>query len=183
MRIGVTGFPGSGKSTIASSLRSRGFRVLEVSDTIKEDMRKKGMEITPKSIEEYVTKMKARHGKGIFAKETARKLVGYRGDAAVIGMRSVGELRAVRAGLKSKIPLIFLTSPRRMRYRRLSSRRKLPIINYSLFKMRDRSNERMGISKLIHHAEFIISNVGSKGELSSELSYVLRLIRRKGNNI
>jgi dephospho-CoA kinase len=181
MIICISGFPGSGKSTVGSELIAMGFRVLEVSSTIKDKMTEEGVEIDPKSIEEYTGAMKAKYGKGVFARATAQKVRDSDKDVAIIGMRSVEELNAVRETIGSKIPFVLLTAPKSTRYKRLSERPKLPIKSYSVFMMRETSNIDMGIGELTGHADFIIANSGTKEELKAALSDVLDMIRNTAN--
>ncbi len=181
MILCLTGLPGSGKSTAAEIFSRMGFEVFEGSTAIKDEMKKKGAEITPSNIESFTNKMKSEHGKAFFAAITGERVKAAEQDhdILVIGFRSVAEFEELERVLGSNIPLIVLTTPEGMRFERLSERKVMAIKSKDEFITRDRSNIGQGILKLIGRADYLISNTGSKDELEESIIELLEQIGDK----
>jgi dephospho-CoA kinase len=180
MIICLTGMPGSGKSTAAKIFEKASFRVFEGSATIKEEMEKRGIEITSENIEVFTNKMKNENGKAFFAAITGKKVLAAAkdSDVLVIGFRSTAEFEELQKAIGSKIPLIVLTSPESIRFQRLSERKTIPIKSKEAFLTRDKGNIDQGIDKLIENADYLISNTGSTGELEES---IIELLKKLGD--
>lgn len=178
MIVVIVGMPGSGKSTAAEALRRRGFKMVELSTAIKEEMVRQNIEINPKSIEEFTLSMKKKHGKDVWAKITAKKLVSHAGDVVIVGLRSTEELRTIRATL-GDVPLIAILAPSKSRYLRLSHRRILPITTHKEFDIREHSNVIMGVPKALKAADVIISNRGTRKDLTMALREAIEAIKTR----
>ncbi len=179
MIIGLTGLPGSGKSTAAQILQGMGFEISELSSTIKEMMAEKKMEITPSSIIEFSLLMKREFGADVFAKIKAKQLKGHLGNIAIVGFRSNGEVNAIRSELDSKLIMVAIVAGDEMRYGRLHDRKEFNVKNREDFKLRDEKNILMGIKETIDSADYIISNSGTLEELKSSIEQVIEGIQEK----
>lgn len=180
MIICLTGMPGSGKSTAAKIFEKAGFEVFEGSATIKEEMKKRGIEITSENIETFTNKMKNENGKEFFAAITGKKVLAASQDhdILVIGFRSTAEFGELKRVVGSDIPLIVLTSPESIRFERLSERKEVAIKSKEAFLTRDKGNIGQGIDKLMETADYLISNTGSKSELEES---ILELLTKLGD--
>lgn len=173
----VTGMPGSGKSTAASFLKSRGFKVIEANSTIHASMKRAGLQINARSQEAFALQMKRMHGKDIFAKQTAKNLLGIKSDIAIIGTRSIEEFKSINSVLGASAILVAIVAPRKLRYKRLSKRKDLPTKDYASFTVREKSNTKMGTKRLLEHADFVVSNGGTVRQFKSSLAEMLKTAR------
>jgi dephospho-CoA kinase len=167
--------PGSGKTTAAEIFSRMGFEVVEGSTIIKEEMKKKGIAVSPESVEAFANKMKNEHGKDVFAIMTGKRLR-ERLDSnnfLVVGPRSLAEFEAFERAVGMNLRLIALMSPQKTRFNRLSTRKVLGIKSPYVLMLKDKSNIGMGISELIDRADYVISNTGSKKELEESIRELL----------
>ncbi len=176
MRIFITGFAGSGKSTAASILRRMGFKVFEVSYTIKREMRSRKIRITPESLEEYTAHEKRLRGNDFAAIDTAKRASKARGDIVMVGFRSHDELLAARKIL-GNIPLVLVLAPYKMRLLRVKSRKAMRM-GASELRMKDRSNINMGMRRVLRDADYIIYNTGTVAELKQNIRMVLDIMNK-----
>lgn len=179
MIIGLTGLPGSGKSTAAEILHEMGFEISELSSTIKEMMIEKKIEITPSSIIEFSLLMKHEHGADVFAKIKAKQLKGHLGNIAIVGFRSINEVNAIRAELDSRLIMVAIVAGDDTRYERLHDRKEFKVNDKEDFNMRDKKNIAMGIKETIDSADYIISNSGTLDELKISIGQVIEGIQEK----
>ena len=103
MIVGITGYIGSGKSTVAELLRRRGFKIVEMRDVVVDEMKKKGIEVDSKSLREFSTALRKRYGNAVVAKLTLKRIKGIRGDIAITGMRSAYEEAYFRKHIKAAL--------------------------------------------------------------------------------
>jgi dephospho-CoA kinase len=175
MILCLTGMPGSGKSTAAAIFAKMGFGVVEGSAVIKEEMRRQGIRVNPKSVEEFTIRMKAEHGREFFAVMTGRRLKERLDDHnfLVVGMRSLSEFEAIERAVGMDFKLIALVTPQKLRFKRLSERKILGIKSPEVLLLKDQSNIGQGMPELIERADYLISNTGSKGELEESIRELL----------
>ncbi len=176
MILCLTGMPGSGKSTAARIFSRKGFEVMEMSGIIKEEMRRLKIRVNPESVEEFVNKEKAERGKDVFAVMMGKRLRGLGHNVLVIGFRSVAEFETVERAVGMKLPLIAISSPEKLRFRRLSGRRTLPVKSPEKFRMRERSNIRMGILEVLARADYLVANTGTRKEFDESIEELIRRI-------
>lgn len=72
--IGLTGKNGSGKGEAAKYLQSKGFFYFSLSDVLREEAKKLGIEPTRDSLYALGNEMRAGHGSGVLAKKVLEKL-------------------------------------------------------------------------------------------------------------
>ncbi|MDE1865280.1 MAG: AAA family ATPase [Candidatus Micrarchaeota archaeon] len=174
MILCLTGMPGSGKTTAAGIFEKMGFEVIELSGIIKAEMTSRGIKPTNRSIEDFANKMKASHGSDFFSARVGKMLKAKsESDVLVVGFRSIAEFESVERAAGSQLVLIVVSVPQRLRFKRLSERKELPIKGIEQLIMRDKSNIGMGILNLLDHADFVVSNTGTKKELEASIHEVL----------
>lgn len=181
MILCLTGLPGSGKSTAAEVFSKMGFEVMELSGVIKEEMQRRGVTVTNESLEEFANRMKKENGRDVFAVMMGEKLR-KRNDSniLVVGFRSLQEFETMERIVGEDLPLIVVSTPQKLRFKRLSERKNLPIKSLDAFMMREKSNIQMGILDLMERADFIVSNSGSREELKESIDDLIEKIGEKG---
>ncbi len=167
--------PGSGKTTAAEIFAKNGFEVVEGSTVIKEEMKRKGIEITPESVEIFANKMKSENGKEVFAVMTGKKIKAMLDDHNIlsVGSRSIAEFEAIEKAVGVDLKLIVLTTPQKLRFKRLSERKVLGIKSPDVLLLKDKSNVDMGMLELMERADYLISNTGSRKELEESIHELL----------
>jgi len=74
MIIGLTGKNGSGKTEVSEYLKSRGFEYHSLSDEIREEIRRRGQEITREILIQVGNELREKLGPGILAERVLPKL-------------------------------------------------------------------------------------------------------------
>ena len=60
--ICLTGMPGSGKSVVANVARSMGIPVLVMGDVVRDEAKKRGIELTPDNLTRLALQLRKEHG-------------------------------------------------------------------------------------------------------------------------
>lgn len=178
MVIGITGMPGSGKSTAIELLEDMGFTVINISDYIKEEMELEHIPLTHKNLEDFAVELRHRLGPGAPIILATRGLNRIRGDVAIAGLRDPDELAYMRKKLELRFPLIVISLPTKERYLRIRHRHiKGDIKDFKEFQWRDRRNMRLGIGKVLAKADMVIANTGTKADFRKNLREAMRVLR------
>jgi len=182
MIICIGGLPGSGKSTVAAILESKGFKTIEVSKIIKEEMAKNKINITMRNVENFSNEVK-KTDPHMLAITTiaAKKLMYHNGDAAIIGFRSMPQVYTIREILGDDIPAIAITAPKKIRYARLSKRGNMRVRDYKEFLMRERNNIKQGALKIVGEADYVIVNSGTNSKLKATVNNLLKELKELKN--
>lgn len=116
MILGFSGTFGSGKTTIADYLRTKGFQFITISDLVREETGKRGLPIERKILQDIGNEMREKYGVGFWAKKVLEK-INKEKDWVVDGIRNPGEIEELR-----KVPgfvLLSFDAPVEERLRRL----------------------------------------------------------------
>ncbi len=95
MIIGLTGLNGAGKTEVAQYLVSRGFQYFSLSDEIREEIRRRGREITREVLIEVGNELRDKYGPGVLAERILQKL-GRDGNYVVDSIRNPVEVEVLR---------------------------------------------------------------------------------------
>ncbi len=95
MIIGLTGRNGSGKTEVAQYLGSRGFEYHSLSDEIRDEIRRRGREITREVLIEIGNELRSRYGAGVLAERILQRL-GHDRNYVVDSIRNPTEVEALR---------------------------------------------------------------------------------------
>ncbi len=122
MIIGLCGRIGAGKDVVADFLVNNfGFKKIVMSDIIKEEMKKVGIEPTRENMQNFSKEMKEKYGRGIWAKKTLEWIKKHKIENAVIsGVRDSEEVKEFRKD--PNFVLIGIYAPAELRYERLIKR-------------------------------------------------------------
>ena len=120
MIIGLTGTKASGKGEVSEFLKEKGFAYESLSDRVREVAKERGIEnYTIKQLQDIGNELRAKHGKGVLAIMTLKKLEGK--DRCVVdGIRNPGEISELKK--REDFVLIAVDAPLKIRYKRLKSR-------------------------------------------------------------
>ncbi len=123
MYIGITGLYCSGKDSVAEMLIKKGFGHLSLSDAVRDEMKKQGIEITRDNLIKFANQMREKEGNGIFARIVARVIEKNELNHVVItSIRHPEEIKELE-----KLPNFFMISvdsPIDIRFKRALERNR-----------------------------------------------------------
>lgn len=189
----LTGMPGAGKSTIASSLKEKGFLVVAMGDAIRDEAKQQNLEPTDSNIGNLMLKVRNELGPSAIAHLILRKIEresanGHDNHNMVIdGIRSIGEVEVLKTIGHVKLLAIHASTNTRYEHLKVRARSDDPIVKEQ-FMRRDKRELSVGISEAIALADETLSNNDlTIEELEERAFQVIRKwlteINDDGNNI
>ena len=184
MRVLVfTGMPGSGKSEALSVLRALGVPVYRMGDEIWDEVRARGLPLTPKHVGEVANAMRKEQGEDVWARRTLQRLADNRATAAeaarragagdprepplvaIDGTRSLAEVGAFRRALGEQLLVVAVHASIKERHDRLVHRGRADDgASPALAQERDHRELGWGLGEAIALADLHLANHGSLEE-------------------
>jgi dephospho-CoA kinase len=157
--ICLTGMPGAGKSTIASSLKEKGFPVITMGDAVREEAKRQNLEPTDCNLGTLMLKLRTELGPGAIAHLILRKMEEDTNRKIVIidGIRSMPEVDILKRVGYVKLLAIHASTNTRFIYTKERARFDSPS-NIQDFVVRDKRELIVGISEAIALADETLSN-------------------------
>lgn len=124
MIIGVTGPLCAGSDTFGEILsKEKGFVWLAYSDVLRNEARKRGIEITRKNLQDLGDEMRREFGLGVLSLKLIEEM--EKGKDYVIGnIRNPGEVEVLRKHFGENFVLVRIDAPQEIRFERLLKRRR-----------------------------------------------------------
>lgn len=175
MIIGLTGTMGAGKGEIAELLKDKGYEYYVFSDVVKEEAKKRGLNLTRENLQNVGNLLREEYEQGILAKMLIARFKS--GKVVVDGVRNSDEIRELRKN--GNFVLIGIDAPQRLRFERLKKRaRPGDPTRFEEFKrMDDKENKSVGrgqeINKCLKMADYRIINDGSLDRLKDQVEEIL----------
>ena len=119
MRIGVAGLNGAGKGEVVAFLERRSFYPVSLSDVIRAELAKEGLEPTREHMIERGRELREHFGRGVLAQRVLRELPQDR-HHVVDSIRHPAEVEALRSG--GSFTLLWVEAAARTRYERSLAR-------------------------------------------------------------
>ena len=178
MIIGVSGLNGSGKGALLAELATRGYEILSLSDVVREELAKQGLDETRERMIEAGNALRRAHGPGALAQKLVERL-----DAgASYGIDSIRHPAEVRtlAGISSGFRLIWVMAAAEIRLERMQKRGRGgdPNTLEELERLeglerggRDGSTQQLDAIREL--ADFVVTNEGDLEELAGALDEIL----------
>lgn len=155
--------PGAGKSTVAASLKERGFLLITMGDVIREEAKRLNLEPTDANLGNLMLRLRKDLGPGAVAKLILTKMdrdinKGNRICKIVIdGIRSTAEVEVLNSVGIVKLLAIHASTNTRFVYTKERNRSDSPA-NVDEFTIRDKRELTIGISEAIALADETLSN-------------------------
>lgn len=159
--VGLTGYPGAGKTLLASEASRMGIPVLNMGDVVREEAVRRGIKPTRENMARLMFKLREEEGPLAVARRTLDRCRRVEGRLVVIdGLRTVDELNLFKESFKRFI-LVMVDAPREERFRRLYERGRSDDPK-SLEELADRNSaeETLGLGELVKRADKRIVNSG-----------------------
>jgi dephospho-CoA kinase len=121
MIIGITGTTGAGKDTLAQYLVGKSFLHFSLSDMIRDEARKRGIELTRRNLQDLGNEMRRAHGLGVFSKIALGKIK-KGGNYIITSIRNPGEAKVLAQN--QEFVLWAVDAPQKERFLRMINRRE-----------------------------------------------------------
>lgn len=172
--IGLTGTNGAGKGEVAAYLGRKGYAYFSLSDEIREELRKKGKEISRDSLIALGNSLRRRYGADILARRVAKKA---KGKAVIDSIRNLREAAYLRR--QGGFVLVAVDAPVELRYKRVKRRGRLESAATLEEFMTKEKKEMAGgkaeqqLGRVMARADFAIFNDGSLASLRQKVEALL----------
>lgn len=121
MIIGVTGAICSGTTTFMEYLAKKGFVALSYSDALRNEARRRGIEITRKNLQDLGDLLRKEKGNGVLSLLLVEMMEG--GKNYVVGnIRNPGEVEVLRENFGDKFIFVLINASQERRFERLIER-------------------------------------------------------------
>jgi dephospho-CoA kinase len=162
--IGLTGTLVSGKATVAKILKEQGFHSVTLSDMIKDELIKKGIERTRKNYQDIGNQMRQEFGGHVLAQRAFEKYKSYDSPLIIDGIRNLDEINWLRQN--SEFHLVGIDAPLEIRWERARSRNvDKDLLDYERFVRDDARDRGVGeplngqqVGMCLVQADFLIQN-------------------------
>jgi dephospho-CoA kinase len=159
----ITGMPGAGKSTIAESLRKKGFYVIAMGDVIREEARQRNLDPTDINLGKLMLKLRDDLGPGAIAHLILRKINSKdissteKDNIVIDGIRGIAEVEILKRVGCVKLLAIHASTNKRFTHLKQRARSDDP---YAVeeFMTRDKRELTVGVSEAIALADETLSN-------------------------
>jgi dephospho-CoA kinase len=163
--------PGAGKSTIAEGLKLKGYTVINMGNTIREEAKNRNLEPTRDNLGNLMLELRERNGPGAVAELVKSQINSSTADVILIdGIRSNDEIEVLRKFGTVKLLAIHASIDTRFDFLQKRGRLDDPQTKEH-FEERDNRELDIGISDSIALSDYIISNVGLTKDKLIEIAF------------
>ncbi|MFA6340932.1 MAG: AAA family ATPase [Candidatus Paceibacterota bacterium] len=167
--IGITGYPASGKDTIADYLASsRDFLTVSGGDVLHIEMAKRGIAANRYNIHDFVEGMRKQMGPGYLAEEISKMIVG---NSVISGIRNTKEVEIFKKRFADNFKLIAVGATPEIREKRIAEMNKISDDTYfDQFKAEEENEKNFDpgsyeIDKVSRMADVVIDNNTTREDL------------------
>ncbi len=181
--VGLVGMPGSGKSVVVETAEQKGYDVVVMGDVVREETRKRGLDLNPANIGVVMLDLRNKNGAGVIAEKCVPLIQAQEtGKVIVDGLRSLDEADVFKAHFPSFTLIAVHASPG-TRFDRLNRRRRSDDPEgWKVFRERDMRELGVGLGSVIAMAEYVIINEGGKSVVKAKVIEALERVENKWRN-
>lgn len=181
--IGISGAFGSGKSTAADFIASKGYTKIVLSKFLEDALIFSGEKtVTRKKLQDLGNSWRALHGSGVLGKKAAEYIQEKKLTKVVVeGFRNIGEIEEIKKA--GDLTLIALLVNRKIRYTRLVKLKRREKLTPDLFEKLDYRDMGIGekenglqVAVCIAIADIFLENNASPKDLQKALEHTLKEI-------
>lgn len=180
MIIGLTGKSGSGKGEAAKFLIKRGFHYYSLSDEIREEMRRHGVDVTRENLIPFANELRNKYGPSYLSERILKRLDADK-NYIIDSIRNPFEVEAFRK--RKDFYLISIVADQRLRFERLKERgRENDPTSYKKFLEIDAAEaagpdpSAQQLDRTHEMADAVIDNNSTIEDLHDKVKQVLRVI-------
>ena len=158
--------PGAGKSTIADGLKLKGYNIINMGNTVREEAKKRNLEPSRSNLGKLMLELREKNGPGAVAELIRPQIESSTSNVILIdGVRSNDEIEILRKMGNVKLLAIHASTETRFDFLQKRGRSDDPQTKEH-FDERDNRELGVGISNSIALSDYAISNIGlTKDEL------------------
>ena len=163
--------PGSGKSTVVSTLKTRGFEALNLGDGVRAEAKRRNLEPSGDNLGKLMLELREKNGSGAIAELLTEPIKNSQSKVIIVdGVRSTAEIEVLKS--VGSVKLLSIEATADTRYKFLSSRgRSDDPATREKFEERDNRELGVGIGESIAIADETISNSNITLDELTELAY------------
>jgi dephospho-CoA kinase len=173
--VGLTGYPLSGKDTVAEYFVEKGFVLLSGGNMIREAMRNEGLPADRENIQAYVRKMRVQHGDAYLV-ELMLPLIN--GGTVISAFREIAGVELMKKTFSEEFVLLNVSAPIDVRYNRAQLRQregdKISIEDFKRLEDIECNSEGYSMDHVVAAADMTIQNNGTKKELYFQLDQLFK---------
>lgn len=187
MIIGITGMYCSGKDTVADMLVKKGFTHFSLSDLIREEAGRRGIEVTRDSLIKLANEMRAEHGHGVLGERALLKMKEKGGDYVISSIRHPAEAKALMK--HGHFFLVEVRAPITTRFKRIKARdREQDPKTLQELKGKEEiecqeSGPGQQLTNVIKMAHAVVMNSGTTKELQTKVNRLLADLIKKAEKL
>ncbi len=177
MIIGLTGRNGAGKTAVSEYLKRRSFECFSLSDAIREEIRKRGFEITRERLIEVGNELRREFGPGVLAERITDRLESDR-NYVIDSIRNPHEVEVLRR--RGDFTLVAVEADRAIRFERSRKRMRegaaQTLEQFVEEETRELNSNNASDQQLLatrNLADLILTNNGTLDEMHRRLDEVL----------
>lgn len=177
MIIGIAGLNCSGKDTAAALLEKEGFVHISLSDIIREEAKKRGMDTSRENLIFLGNNLRTTQGPEILAKHALEQIKPNQ-NYVITSIRNPAEVKTLHT--TEQFTLISIETPIETRWQRMKKRQRTGDGNFEQFKQREEQEltstnpTHQQLKKVIDLKDITISNNGTINELKKQIMQVLQ---------
>lgn len=170
--IAFTGMPGAGKTEAVKVAQEMGIKVISMGDEVRNEARKRGLELSDENVGRIADEMRREYGKDIWARKCIEK-IGNEDIVVIDGIRNIEEVEAFREKIEEFILVAIHASPKTRYERLINRRREDDSMNIEELKERERRELSWGLGDVIAMADIIVINEGNLEEFREKIKEIL----------
>ncbi len=176
--IAFVGYPLSGKSTASKIAKELGIPVVVMGDVIRNELRKRGLEISDENAGRIANELREREGMDAIAKRCIPIIREAGKDSGVVvvdGIRGIAEVERFRKEFGDDFILIGIESSTEKRLERAKVRgREDDVSTLDELKERDKREESWGLKEALDASDLTIENESDVESFKEKVKAVLR---------
>jgi len=150
--------PGSGKSTIASKLKERGYETFSLGDGVRAEAKKQNLEPTGKNLGKLMLELREKNGPGAIAELLKNSIQNSTHEIIIIdGVRSIHEINVIKKTGNVKLLAVIASADTRFVFLSERKRSDDPLTR-DKFEERDNREISVGLQEIIQLADESIEN-------------------------
>ena len=174
--IAIVGMAGSGKSILSEFIRSKGFSRIRFGEFVIKEVKKRNLTINPHNEQIVREDLRKKHGMDVCATiaiPLIQKSISDKKNVVIDGLYSLSEYSLLKKEFSENIVIVAVFTPKKMRYKRLSSR-----LERSLTQAEAEERDYVEIKRIekagpIALADFTLINDGTIEQLINKMEDLL----------
>lgn len=181
--IVFVGMPGAGKSVCMEHLKTKGLPSVYFGGITLDEVKARGMDVTPANERLVREDIRAKEGKGAYALRILAQVENFFEDGndyvVVDGLYSWTEYKIFKETLEQNAIIIAIVTPRSVRHQRLTTRTIRPLTDAEASSRDYAEIEHLEKGGPIANADYYLSNAANPDELRSDLDELVRSLEIK----